>query len=201
MLVITLMTSGCGISSVNEEKYTVSTSLHQVVDAHHQRSQEVALIQGVLASKDLVHKPFLVELGTAQTSLSMVREKALNDQSNELVNDLNSRLNLLVAAENNIVGIAKQVVSSSNPKLSETQLSILKEQIQTDKVLMDAVKAARTKFLVNVRSYNEIISIFPTSITALILNEDKKIALSVDGVYSGEGVTGSLIESAIKPKQ
>lgn len=164
--VLVALLSGCGIQSIPQKKNDVDASLAEITNQYKRRSDLIPnLVETVkgYAKQEQATLTAVVEARAKATSINLDPTKATPEQ---------------IAAFSNAQGQLSQalgrlmVVSEQYPNLkSDTGFRDLQAQIEGTE---NRITVARQRYIEQVRDFNNLVSVFPTSITnSLMFHYDK----------------------------
>jgi hypothetical protein len=182
-LIISALCSGCGLNGMQAAQY--------------KRTESVEKIASILVNAKTIDMHLINDLEAGKKSVKMLAGQASNQPSNVIIRDLDGRLKTMTTAEDHIIVEAKKALKENSEKFGISESKILKEAINEDSGLSNSINREKARYLVNVRSYNDIIGVFPANVTAKMIREEPRVALSIDGIDTGKDNAGKLSDAAI----
>ena len=200
-LFISALCSGCGMNGMQAAQYEINNQMVSVLLNYDKRTESIEKIASILVNAKTIDMHLINDLEAGKKSVKMLASQATNQPSNVIIRDLDGRLKTMTTAENNIIVAAKKALKENSDKFGISESKILKDGINSDGDLSKNINREKARYLVNVRSYNDIIGVFPAYVTAKMIREEPRVALSIDGIDTGKDNAGKLSDAAIvKPK-
>lgn len=197
VMAVSCVLSGCGISTMQEQEGHLRGLALDIVLKQKARTDSVQAMLTILKDAKQVDEAVVKEFETSLESVQAVQFKATNELSNALVRDLDARYKTLNAAEEAVI-IAVSAARKDHPSVfGPTETKRLEEGIATDAALVNTIKVAKSRYLVDVQSYNQVIGLFPTSVTAKMIGEEPRVAFSLTDRQASKENAGKLIDVAL----
>ncbi len=199
-LAATVGLSGCGINTIQEQEGHLHALVLDVAGWQSKRTDTVKGVLSILKATNQIEPGTIREFESSLQSVQMVQFKAMTELSNALVRDLDARYRTLNAAEDSVMEAAAKSRTKKNQQFSDAEVRRLDDSIKADSELVNQINLAKTKYLVDVQSYNQVIGMFPTSVTAKLIGEEQRVAFSLNNRQASQENAGKLIDVAIGPK-
>jgi len=173
LMSVTMLLSGCGYNSLQQQDETVKAAWAEVLNQYQRRSDLipnlVATVKGFAAQEEKVLLG-VTEARAKTGSIQLTPELINNEQA----------FKKFQAAQGELTQALKSLfaVTENYPQLkSDANFRELQSQIEGTE---NRITVARNRYIDSVRSYNTTVRSFPTNLTAMLFKNEVKPSFTVE---------------------
>jgi len=173
-----LALSGCGVETVQSERYALRLALAEVYMAYDKRAELVDNAAAVLKSANLADPHELQEWDVAKREAAGARPAIATNPDNTQIRAIGERLHRVRRAGDALVDSARTGLAANPSTLEELPRAALRRTADEDSELVRNIETAHLKYAIQVQTYNQVINVFPVNVAAKVMGEEQRVALS-----------------------
>jgi len=185
--VAALTLSGCGVETVQSERYALRLALAEVYMAYDKRAEMIDNAAAVMKAGNLADPHELSEWEQAKHEAASARPEIATNPDNAQIRAIGERLNRVRRAGDAIVESARTGLEANHSAVGELPRAALKRTADEDQELRRAIDTAQLKYAIQVKTYNQVISVFPVNMAAKVMGEEHRVTLSAGTADSHAG--------------